>query len=158
MQPDPTTPRSLSLNGLTDEERAGLLAMAAARQVQASSTPQAATPALKKAAPNRGNKRPRPGAADAPTPTTPASPAVEGTPSLRMASAHIGGTPISLSDADPDAPAEGNCPLVSTCLPRVTLLLQANPTQPPNPSRHQTLCSCPPLLPRTPCTHPLNPP
>ena len=112
MQPDPATPRSLLLNGLTDEERAGLMAIEAARQAQASSTPHATTPAVKKAAPNRGNTRPRAGAPDAPTPTTPASPAVQISPSLYTSPLRIGGTLVSLSDADPSAPAEGDCPLL----------------------------------------------
>ena len=138
MQPDPATPRSLLLNGLTDEERAGLMAMEAARQAQASSTPHATTPAGKMAAPNRGNKRPRAGAPDAPTPTTPASPAVQISPSLYTSPLPIGGTPISLSDADPSAPAEGDCPLVPSCSPPVTLVLQVNVSPPTYPPPNQT--------------------
>ena len=132
MQPDPATPRSLLLNGLTDEERAGLMAMEAARQAQASSTPHATTPAVKKAAPNRGNKRPRAGAPDAPTPTTPASPAVQISPSLYTSPLPIGGTLISLSDCCCD------CPLVPSCSPPVTLVLQVNVSPPTYPPPNQT--------------------
>ena len=140
MQPDPATPRSLLLNGLTDEERAGLMAIEAARQAQASSTPHATTPAVKKAAPNRGNTRPRAGAPDAPTPTTPASPAVQISPSLYTSPLRIGGTLVSLSDADPSAPAEGDCPLVPvpSCSLSVTLVLQVNVSPPTYPRLNPT--------------------
>ena len=138
MQPDPATPRSLLLNGLTDEERSGLMAMEAARQAQASSTTHANTPAVKKAAPNRGNKRPRAGVPDAPTPTTLASPAVHISPSLYTSPLPVGGTLISLSDADPSAPAEGDCPLVPSCSLSVTLVLQVNVSPPTYPRLNPT--------------------
>jgi len=151
MQPDPATPRSLLLKWLTDENRAGLMAIEAARQAQASSTPHATTPAVNMAAPNRGNKRPRAGAPDAPTPTTPASPAVQISPSLYTSPLPIGGTLISLSDCCCD------CPLVPSCSPPVTLVLQVNvspPTYPPlNPTRLLYCWLRLPLLQRTCSLH-----
>jgi hypothetical protein len=68
MQPEPLTPRGLSLAGLSEEEQAFLMQP---RQAEVSSTPQS------RKAPAKGTKRIFSAAGDAASPSTPVSAAVE---------------------------------------------------------------------------------